>query len=126
MSISITEHHDRNQVLVVVSGAISMKEMMNFISTHRGGDQRAYAFLFDVSAATATLSGNEMRQLAAFAADESRKSPMGAVAFISSDPYAYGLGRMYQSYSAAEGRRSVGVFRTMAEAQNWLAHLKSS
>jgi hypothetical protein len=125
MTVSVTEHHDRNQVLVVVSGDTSMQDMMSFISTHRGGDQRGYAFVFDVSAATVTVSGEEMMHVAAYAADESRKAPMGAVAFVSSDPYAYGLGRMYQSYSAAEGRKNVGVFRTMAEAQNWLAHLKS-
>ena len=125
MSISISENHDHSQVLVVVSGDTSMQEMINFISTHRSGDQRGYAFVFDVSAATVTLSGDEMRQLAAYAADESRKAPMGAVAFISSDPYAYGISRMYQSYSAAEGRKNVGVFRTMAEAQTWLANLKS-
>jgi hypothetical protein len=122
MSISIAEHHEDNQVLVIVSGETSMKEMMDFIVAQRSGDQRGYAF--DVSAATTRLSGDEMGQLAAYAAGEARKSPMGPVALISTDPYAYGICRMYQSYSAAEGRKSVGVFHTMEEAQTWLAALK--
>jgi hypothetical protein len=124
MPISVTEHPERREVLVVVAGETSMKDMKNFIISRRGGEQRGFAFLFDVSAATASLSGDEMRQLAAYAADEARKAPMGPVAFISTDPYAYGICRMYQSYSAAEGRKSVGVFRTLTDAQTWLAGLK--
>ena len=124
MSISISEDHEHNLVVVTVSGETSMQEMLDFILARRSGDQRGCAFLFDVSAATANLSGDEMMQLAAYAANEARKSPMGPVAFISTDPYAYGVSRMYQSYSAAEGRRNVGVFHTMADAQSWLAGLK--
>jgi hypothetical protein len=124
MSISVDEHDERNQVLVTVSGEMSMKEMMEFIVAHRKGDQRDFTFLFDVSAATTRLSGDEMRQLAAYAAGEAHKAPIGPGAFISTDPYAYGICRMYQSYSTAEGRRNVGVFHNMAEAQTWLAGLK--
>jgi hypothetical protein len=124
MPISVTENPERREVLVVVAGETSMKDMKNFITSHRSGEQRGFAFLFEVSAATASLSGDEMRQLAAYAADEARKAPMGPVAFISTDPYAYGICRMYQSYSAAEGRKSVGVFHTLADAQTWLAGLK--
>ena len=124
MPISFAENQEPNQVLVIVSGEVSMAEVRNFITTSRRGDQREYAFLFDVTAVSLSLSGEEMRQLAAFAAEEARKSPMGPVAFISAAAGAFGLSRVYQAYSAVEGRRNVGVFRTLEDARAWLADLK--
>jgi hypothetical protein len=124
MPISFAEHQEPNQVLVIVSGEVSMEEVKKFITASRGGDQRDYAFLFDVTAASLSLSGEEMRQLANFAAEEARKSPMGPVALISAAAGAFGLSRVYQAYSAVEGRRNVGVFRTLEDARAWLADLK--
>jgi hypothetical protein len=123
MLVRIPEHPTPNQVLVVVSGDASVREMLDFIVESRGGGLRRCAFLFDVSAATISASGDEMRQLAMYAARESRQEPMGAVAIISTDPETFGMGRMYQAYSVAEGRRNVGVFRSVSEAQTWLAAL---
>lgn len=124
MPISFAEHQEPNQVLVIVSGEVSMEEVKTFIKASRSGDQREYAFLFDVSAVSLSLSGEEMRQLAVFAAEEARQSPMGPVAFISAAAGAFGLSRVYQAYSAVEGRRNVGVFRTLEDARAWLADLK--
>jgi len=123
MLVRIPEHPTPNQVLVVVSGDASVREMLDFIVESRGGGLRRCAFLFDVSAATISASGDEMRQLAMYAARESRQEPMGPVAIISTDPETFGMGRMYQAYSVAEGRRNVGVFRSVSEAQTWLAAL---
>ena len=124
MNISFPVAQQPNQILVVVAGETSMQEMMKFIGENRAGEKRHYAFLFDVSAATVTLSGDEMHQLAAYAAAEARKGPIGPLAFISTNPAVFGMGRMFQSYSDAEGRRNVGVFRTLDDAQAWLASFK--
>lgn len=121
MPLSWAEQQYDNQVLIIVSGETSMQEMKDFIVASRGGRLRHFAFLFDVSNAIVSLSGDEMRQLAAYAAEEARQSPIGPVAFISTDPGTFGLGRMYQAYSAAEGRKDVGVFRSLPDAQAWLA-----
>ena len=124
MPISFAEHQQPNQILVIVSGETSMQDMMSFIVTTRTGGLRHCAFLFDISAATVGVSEDEVMQLAAYAADEAGKAPMGPVAFISSEPGAFGLSRMYQAYSAAAGRNNVGVFRTLSDAQAWLANMK--
>ena len=123
MPIAFPEDQQPDQVLVIVSGAVSIQEMLSFIAMSRSGEQRDYAFLFDVTAAALTVSGDEMRQLAAFAADQMRQGPMGPVAFISTDPGPFGLSRIFQSYSVAEGRRNVGVFRTLSDARAWIATL---
>ena len=124
MPISIANDQQPNEVLVIVSGETSKKEMLSFIVASRTGEQRELAFLFDVSAASVTLSGGEISQLASYAADQARKSPMGPVAFISDNPVTFGLSRIYQSYSAAAGRKNVGVFQTLSDARAWLAGLK--
>ena len=123
MSISLAEHQRPHEILIIVSGETSMQEMMDFIVTSRNSSQRDCAFLFDVSDSIVNLSGDDMRQLAAYAAQESRKSPLGPVAFISTNPGAFGISRMYQSYSVAEGRNNVGVFHTVSDAREWLATL---
>ena len=123
MIVTIPEHCSPNQVLVVVSGDATIREMLDFIDESRGGGLRRCAFLFDVSAATVTASGDDVRQLAMYAARQARQEPMGPIAFISTDPATFGMGRMYQAYSVAEGRRNVGVFRSISEAQTWLATL---
>jgi hypothetical protein len=123
MIATIPEHSTPNQVLVVVTGEVSVREMLEFIEESRSGGLRRCAFLFDVSAAAIGASGDEVRQLAMYAARQGRQAPMGPVAFISTDPATFGMSRMYQAYSVAEGRRNVGVFRSMAEAQTWLATL---
>ncbi len=125
MPISIVDHREPNQVLMIVSGEMSMHDVWNVLIASRVGEQRHCAFLFDVSAGTISCSHDEIRQLAAYAAGEAQKSPMGPVAFISTDPGTFGLSRMYQSYSAAEGRQEVGVFRSLSDAQTWLAGLTS-
>jgi hypothetical protein len=124
MNISFPVEQQPNQILVVVAGETSMQEMMGFITENRTGERREYAFLFDVSAATVTLTAGEMQGLAAYAAAEASKGPIGPLAFISTNPAVFGMGRMFQAYSDAEGRRNVGVFRTLADAQVWVASLK--
>src|SRR5262245_46164 len=124
MTITVADNQPPNQVLVIVSGELSMHDVWNFLIASRAGDQRESAFLFDVSEGIFGGSSDEIRQLAAYAASEARRSPMGPVAFISSDPGTFGLSRMYQSYSLADGREDVGVFRTLSDARAWLAGLK--
>jgi hypothetical protein len=125
MPISFAENQQPNLVLVIVTGEASMRDMMDFIVASRSGYLRNNAFVFDVSGAEIEVSGDELRQLAAYAASQDRTSPMGPVAFISTEPGAFGVGRMYQSYSIAEGRKNVGVFRTIEDARAWLSTLTS-
>jgi len=124
VGFSIVESQEPGQILVVVQGEVSMQEMMDFIATHRSGDERQLAFVFDVSDAAMVITGEQIRQVAAFAVRENRKGPMGPVAFVSSNPGPFGMTRMYQSYSAAEGRKNVGVFHTLTDAQTWLSSLQ--
>ena len=123
MAYSIVESQVPNQVSVIVSGEVPIQEILNFITTHRGSHERLFAFLFDITDAAMSLTAEQVRQLATFAAGEARKGPMGPVAFISSNPGPFGVMRMYQAHSSAQGRHNLGVFRTQDDAQAWLKTL---
>ena len=124
MPFVIAEGSRPDQILVIVSGDVSVHEMEQFMTVHRGGPERNSAFLFDISDASINLAADDVLLVASQGAREARKSPMGPVAFISSNPGPFGLARMFQAYSSAEGRRAVGVFHTLDEAQAWLSDPK--
>ncbi len=68
MAFTIAEHHTPNQVLVVVSGETTSPGDARFHCQEQRRGLRRCAFLFDVSAATVSASGDEVRQLAMYAA----------------------------------------------------------
>jgi hypothetical protein len=123
MPFAISELSLPDEILVVVSGDVSAKEMQEFMIAQRGGPERGSAFLFDVSKAAISVSADDVLRVASRGAREARKSPMGPVAFISTNPGPFGMARMFQSFSAAEGRPTVGVFRSLEEARAWVRSL---
>ena len=123
MPFAISEPSLPDEILVLVSGEVSAKEMQEFMIAQRGGPERGAAFLFDVSNAAISVSADDVLRVASRGAREARKSPMGPVAFISTNPGPFGMARMFQSFSAAEGRPTVGVFRSLEEARAWVRSL---
>lgn len=123
MPFEITEPSLPDEILVIVSGEVSAKEMQEFMIAHRGGPERSSAFLFDISNAAVGVSADDVLLVASTGAREARKSPMGPLAFISTSPGPFGMARMFQAFSAAEGRQAVGVFRSLDEARAWVRSL---
>jgi hypothetical protein len=123
MPFAIAEPSLPDEILVTVSGEVSAKEMQQFMIDHRGGPERSSAFLFDISNAAMSVSADDVLMVASRGAREARTSPMGPVAFISTSPGPFGMARMFQSFSAAEGRPTVGVFRSLDEARAWVRNL---
>ena len=64
-----------------------------------------------------------MMQLARLSAAMDAGAPPSKLAVVAPQDLAFGLGRMYQAHRDLESRstKQVGVFRTMAEAQAFLA-----
>ena len=67
-------------------------------------------------------SPEQMSELASFAARMEAGAAATKFAIVASHDVAYGLGRMFQAYRGlqSQGRKQVGVFRTMEEALQWL------
>jgi len=126
MPITIVDHGVPRQVMAVVTGEGRVTEIMAFVAAARAGECRSWAFIFnfDPSGAVIDLSSAEVQSVANYAAAEFQKSPIGPVAFITSDVATFGMSRMYQAYSSASGRTNVGVFKTADEAQRWLSQTR--
>jgi hypothetical protein len=67
-------------------------------------------------------SVDRIKQLAELAASMDTTSSQSKFAIVAPGDYAFGLGRMYESYRRLEGRstKQVGVFRSYAEAMTFL------
>jgi hypothetical protein len=68
-------------------------------------------------------SVDRIKQLAELSAAMDPATTQPKFAFVAPGDYAFGLGRMYESYRRLEGRstKRVGVFRSMADALAFLA-----
>lgn len=67
-------------------------------------------------------SVEHIKQLAELSASMDPSAAQSRFAIVAPGDYAYGLGRMYESYRRLEGRstKRVGVFRSMDEARAFL------
>lgn len=67
-------------------------------------------------------SADHIKQLAELSASMDPMAVQSKFAIVAPGDYAFGLGRMYESYRRLEGRstKRVGVFRSMAEALAFL------
>lgn len=67
-------------------------------------------------------SVDHIKQLAELSASMDPAAAQSRFAIVAPGDYAFGLGRMYESYRRLEGRstKRVGVFRSMAEARAFL------
>lgn len=67
-------------------------------------------------------SVDHIKQLAELSASMDPTAAQSKFAIVAPGDYAFGLGRMYESYRRLEGRstKRVGVFRSMAEARSFL------
>lgn len=68
-------------------------------------------------------SVDHLKQLAGLSASMDTTSSQSKFAIVAPGDYAFGLGRMYESYRRLEGRstKQVGVFRSLDEALAFLA-----
>ncbi|HEY6110342.1 MAG TPA: hypothetical protein VIV56_15690 [Gemmatimonadales bacterium] len=67
-------------------------------------------------------SVDHIKQLAELSASMDPAAAQSKFAIVAPGDYAFGLGRMYESYRRLEGRstKRVGVFRSMTEARAFL------
>jgi hypothetical protein len=121
MPITVVDHDVPNQIVAIVTGEVGVSEILQFAAAERSGERRGWALIFDTSQAVVNVTAADIQNLAALAADDSSRSPIGPLLIIASTPAMFGLSRMYQSYASIAGRTNVRVCRSMEEAQRWLA-----
>ncbi len=122
MPISIQLEDERRRMIATATGVVSLEQLVTFIRTQRVGARQAYALLFDMRVATVAFTGDEIRQLAdEVGARHKRGERRAPVAIVTEGDLAFGLGRMYESLVESEGVNYIGVFRSLEEADAFLA-----
>ena len=76
--------------------------------------------VLDAREARFGITTEDVKRIAAVAKELRRRGPIGPSALVASEDYAYGMARMFATYDT-QNHGSFAVFRTMAEAEAWLA-----
>jgi hypothetical protein len=123
MAISVTSDTGRRLIVATAVGSLTLDELRDFLRTSRTGARRGWRLLFDATAATTEMTADQVAMLAsAVGATVRREGSRAPVAIVASDPALYGVMRMYQVRCEDEGFDAIHMFRTRAEADEWLAH----
>ena len=78
-----------------------------------------YPELFDATGASTILTSDQVRTLVRRTHDLVRRGPFGPTAIVATNDMLFGMARMYEILAETDGV-SVGVFRTLADADRWL------
>ncbi len=116
-------------VRVRAHGVMNLEDLWKYQEeVWAGQDMTGYDELVDMSAVTKidSPSSDRMRALAELAAKADKRGPPSRLAIIAPSPLTFGMARMYEGYRGGVpgSTKQVGVFRTRAEALEFLARPK--
>jgi len=125
MPIAYTIDHARRLVTAVGQGELTGDDIFGYQQeVWSRPEVRGYDELMDMTKVERIdlRSADHIKQLAEVSASMDAAASQSKFAIVAPGDYAYGLGRMYESYRRLEGRstKRVGVFRSMAEAEAFL------
>jgi hypothetical protein len=119
LPISCRIDHARRRLYTRAEGVATFAEMRTHVNTKLTAKEATYGELIDCSNTTTSVTGAEIRQLAAERkkVDERQHRP-GPVALVATNDLFYGMLRMYDALT--ERIRPIRVFRSAREAERWL------
>ena len=125
MPIAYTIDHDHRLVMATGQGELTGDDIFGYqTEVWSRPDIGGYNELIDMTNVERIdlRSVDHIKQLAELSASMDPAAAQSKFAIVAPGDYAFGLGRMYESYRRLEGRstKRVGVFRSMAEARAFL------
>jgi hypothetical protein len=126
MPIEYTVDHDRRLVIARGRGILTSDDIFTYqTEVWSRPDVAGYDELMDMTEVERIdlRSVDRIKRLAELSASMDAAATQSKFAIVAPGDYAFGLGRMYESYRRLEGRstKRVGVFRSEAEARAFLA-----
>ena len=116
MPIRYERDDARRRVVITIQGPFEPADFLAVIERWRGEDVGAYGMLYDLRSMTGEPSIADLRQFMSEA--ERTTQPPGPVAILATDPAIYGRACTYAALVRAT--LTVGVFRNVDEAEQWL------
>jgi hypothetical protein len=120
MPITFSIDRTRPRVHTTATGRVTFDEIMAHLDRTEAVHVGTYPQLLDARDATTGLSAGQVRALADRAGSMARRGLLGPTAFAISHDASFGMARMYELLVEDRGV-AVGVFRTLDEAERWLA-----
>lgn len=125
MPIEYTIDHARRLVSAIGRGTLTGEDIFGYQQdVWSRPDVGGYDELMDMTDVERIdlRSVEHIKQLAELSASMDPAAAQSKFAIVAPGDYAFGLGRMYESYRRLEGRttKRVGVYRSMAEARAFL------
>lgn len=125
MPIEYTIDHSRRLVVARGRGMLTGEDIFNYQQEVWSlPEVNGYDELMDMTDVERIdlRSVDRVKRLAELSASMDPAAVQSRFAIVAPEDYAFGLGRMYESYRRLEGRstKQVGVFRSMIEARAFL------
>lgn len=120
MPISMDVDHARRRVYTRAWGSVTYDEVQAHLSEEARKQGLGYPELVDATGATTALTSGQIRELVRRTHALLRRGPFGPTAIAATHDVLYGMARMYEILAGDDGV-SVGVFRTVADAERWLS-----
>jgi hypothetical protein len=117
--LTCTRDDRRRRLTVVATGTVTLEDSIAFQERQAKDGTWSYAILYDGRGREGLLTTTDVAQLGAHTASlTTRYGRPGPLAILRTDEAGFGVGRMFGIFN--DGRRFVGVFRDLADAEKWL------
>jgi hypothetical protein len=124
MSVTTTVDHSQRRVFVRAVGPVTFNDILVHIAEERRAVGLQYEELIDARGYLPEFSSDEVRRLAAALRDLALDAPLRPTAVVSDSDVGYGMLRMIEAM--VEEVCAIRPFRTMSEAEDWLAEISHS
>ena len=128
MPITVERDLQRRWLIATATGIVSIDEIVHLVQTARTPvDLRMWPLLFDASAATTSMTDEDVATAVAVVHDaHDATGARGHVALVTGDNRFYALLLMYEIQCAQIGVRFIRVFRQRPDAERWLAVMSAA
>jgi hypothetical protein len=116
--ISFTIDHDQRLLTAVCAGAVTLKDIEEYLGAVVGAGTLAYRKLFDGTDGDASMTEEEMMALGALVRTYHGMGAMGPLAIVLVAEHTHGLARLFGALAAAD--RPTRIFRDLRAARRWL------
>jgi hypothetical protein len=119
MAITYALDHERRRVYTHAHGLLTYAELSTHFNAKMRDERAGWDELFDATAVDTDLTAEQVRSLFLHVLPMLEKGLVGATGIVATNPVVFGMARMYATLCEQVGV-TVRVFRTVAEAAQWL------
>jgi hypothetical protein len=109
---------ERRRITIRVTGKIDIAEAFAVVDRHRTENVWGYGMLYDLISLEGAPDPSQVAQVSDYVQRHAGQRPRGPVAFVTTNPVAFEMVRMYSMMNRNDLR--VAAFHSMDAAERWL------